>query len=389
MKAFEQANVYLTGNGIVRCNLVFDGTIRSIGDDVGDAQVIDLPKDALVLPGFIDVHVHGAGAQDTMDANTDALFIMSETLAKEGTTSYLATTMSQTEEKITAALLSVKKYRSMHSECGARLIGVHLEGPYLATKRAGAQAPENILAPSIEEFDRYYAASGECIRIVSLAPERNGALGFIRHLRTLGITPSIGHTDAGHDDIRLAMEAGACSVTHTYNAQSPLHHRDIGAVGCALLYDELYTELIADTIHVSVPAMRLLCKNKPHDKVVLITDAMRAKGLGNCESELGGQTVIVKNGEARLLSGALAGSVLPMNRAVANMVNVVGIPLAQAVDYATKNPATLLGMYDRIGSIATGKCADFTVVDPDLNVLYTVRGGKIVYDAKGDAKNPS
>ncbi len=382
MKAFEQARVYLTGNGIVRCNLLFDDKIRAIGADLADAQVIDLPEEAIVLPGFVDVHIHGAGSADTMDASTDAMFVMSETLAKEGTTSYLATTMSQTEEAITAALHAVDKYRSMHSECGARPVGVHLEGPYLAPKRAGAQAPENILAPDIEQFDRYYAASGECIRIVSLAPERAGALGFIRHLSALGIAPTIGHTDAGHDDIKLAMEAGARSVTHTYNAQSPLHHRDIGTVGCALLYDELYCELIADTIHVSVPAMQLLVKCKPADKLVLITDAMRAKGLGDCESELGGQPVTVKNGEARLHGGALAGSVLPMNTAIANMVQKVGVPLEQAVDCATKNPASLIGMYDEIGSIAPGKCADFAVLDADFRVLLTVRGGKIIYDAR-------
>ncbi len=381
MKAFQQANVYLTGSGIVRCNLLFDDTVRSISHDTPDAEIIPLPKGAMVLPGFVDVHIHGAGGKDTMDADTDALATISKTLAKEGTTSYLATTMSQTEDAITAALKAVNTYRSMQSDEGARLLGVHLEGPYIALKRAGAQAPEHIFAPNIEQFDRFYEASGECIRIVTLAPERNGAISLIHHLCDLSIVPSVGHCDAGYDDIRLAKDAGARSVTHAYNAQSPFHHRDIGTVGCALLFDEMYAELIADTIHVSPPAMRLMVKSKPHDKIVLITDAMRAKGLGDCESELGGQPVTVRGGEARLHGGALAGSVLPMNLAIAHMVKDVGLSLADAVDFATANPAKLIGMYDSIGSIATGKCADFTVIDSDFRVLYTIRGGKIVYDS--------
>ncbi len=382
MKAFENARVYLAGGGIVRTNLCFDDTVRSVGGDIGGAQVISLPEDATVLPGFIDVHVHGAGAQDTMDASIDALFVMSEMLAKEGTTSYLATTMSQTSERIDEALTAVSKYRGMHSECGARLLGVHLEGPYLSQKRAGAQAPENIIAASAEEFDRYQESAGGSIRLLTLAPECEGALDFIRHLTARGVRVGIGHTDAGVRDIQNAMEAGAVSVTHTFNAQSPLHHRDIGTVGAALLYDALYTELIADTIHVSVPAMQLLCKCKPRERVILITDAMRAKGLGNCESELGGQKVFVKDGEARLAGGALAGSVLPMNVAVANMVTKVGVTLEEAADFASANPARMLGLYDKLGSIAVGKYADFTVLDGQYNVLYTVRGGKTVYDAR-------
>ena len=384
MKAFERANIYLTGNGVVNTNLTFDDTVRDIGGRIADAEVIPLPADAVVVPGFIDIHVHGAGGYDAMDATPEALFGVAETLAKEGTTSFLATTMSMPHDRIETALRNVAKYRGMHSECGARLVGVHLEGPYISPKYAGAQAADAIAAPDIAEFDGYYEASGQSVRIVTLAPERNGALSFIRHLRSLGIVPSMGHTDATEEDIRLAMEAGAMSVPHTYHAQRPLHHREIGTVGSAMLYDGLYTELICDLIHVSAPAVRLLHKCKPKDKLILITDAMRAKGLGNCESELGGQKVFVRKGEARLADGTLAGSVLQMNRAVDNLTNKVGISFAEAVDAATIHPATLLGMADRIGSIRPGKCADFTVLDGHFDVLYTVRGGKFVYDAKKD-----
>ena len=196
-----------------------------------------------------------------------------------------------------------------------------------------------------------------------------------------GIVTSIGHTGAKYADIEKAVENGATNVTHTFNAQTALHHREIGTVGSAMLLDELNCELIADTIHVSVPAMRLLVKNKPLDKLTLITDAMRAKGIPDGVSELGGQTVYVKNGEARLEDGTLAGSVLRMNRAIQNMVEKVGVPYTQAVDYATINPAKTLKIDGEAGSIKVGKRADFTVLNQAFDVLMTVRGGKIIYQA--------
>ena len=208
-----------------------------------------------------------------------------------------------------------------------------------------------------------------------------GAEEFIRHLSKKGVVASIGHTGAKFKDIEKAVEAGASNVTHTYNAQSALHHREIGTVGSAMLIDDLNCELIADTIHVSVPAMRLLIKNKPLDKLTLITDAMRAKGIPDGVSELGGQTVYVKNGEARLEDGTLAGSVLRMNRAIENIVEKVGVPFTQAVDYATINPAKNLKIDHEAGSIKVGKRADFTVLNAAYDVILTVRGGKIVYQA--------
>ena len=230
-------------------------------------------------------------------------------------------------------------------------------------------------------FDEYNEESGNAIKIVTLAPEVEGATEFIEHLSKKGVVASIGHTGAKFTDIEKAIEAGAKDVTHTYNAQTALHHREIGTVGSAMLLDALNCELIADTIHVSVPAMRLLVKNKPLDKLTLITDAMRAKGLPDGVSELGGQTVYVKNGEARLKDGTLAGSVLRMNRAIQNMVEKVGVPFTQAVDYATINPAKTLNIDSETGSIAVGKRADFTVINQNYDILLTVRDGKIVYQA--------
>lgn len=376
MKCFRGASVYVARAGVTRTDIAFDETVREIGAAPTDAETVALPEGAVVLPGFIDPHIHGAGGADAMDGTAAALATISETVAREGTTSFLATTMTESGEAILRALTAVRDCRETP---GARLLGVHLEGPFISETYAGAQPREYIAAPDIDVFDRYQAASGGRIRIVTVAPEVPGADALIRHLAETGVVPSVGHSAAGVADVRRAIACGARSVTHTYNAQSPFRHREIGVAGSALLYDELNCELIADGIHVSPEAIRLLVKNKPRGKMTLITDAMRAKGCPDGVSELGGQTVYVKNGEARLADGTLAGSVLRMNDAVRRMVQVIGLPLTDAVDMATKNTAALLGISDSCGEIACGKRADFTVLDPDFGVLLTVVGGREVY----------
>ena len=382
MKCFKNATVYVDGVGLKKCTLVFDAKIEKICDctDV-NAEEIQLPADAIVIPGFVDEHIHGAGGSDGMDGSVEDIAIIAKTIAAEGTTSFLVTTMTQSPENITKALEAVKEYREAASEEGAREIGVHLEGPFIAAAHKGAQPLAYVKEPDIAVFDGYNAASGNSIRIVTLAPEVEGAEAFIRHLTDIGVVTSIGHTGAIFTDIEKAVAVGASNVTHTYNAQSALHHREIGTVGSAMLLDELNCEIIADTIHVSVPAIRLMVKNKPLDKLTLVTDAMRAKGIPDGVSELGGQVVYVKNGEARLEDGTLAGSVLRMNRAIQNMVEKVGVPFTQAVDYATINPARTLKIDDETGSIKVGKRADFTVLNANYDVVLTVRDGKIIYQA--------
>lgn len=381
MKAFKNVSVYVEGKGVVKTSVFFDEKIEKIGGCMKGAEEIALPEGAVVLPGFIDEHIHGAGGSDAMDGTVKDLAIIAETVAKEGTTTFLATTMTQSKENILKAMNAVKEYRAADKKEGARIAGIHLEGPFIAAAHKGAQPLEYVAAPNAEVFDEYNEASGNCIKIITLAPEVEGATEFIRHLAEKGVVVSVGHSGAKTAEVKKAMEAGATNVTHTYNAQSPLHHREIGVVGSALLYDDLFCELICDTIHVSVPAMMLLAKNKKADKLALITDAMRAKGLADGVSELGGQTVIVKNGEARLEDGTLAGSVLKMNVAVKNMVEKVGVPFTQAVDYCTINPARTLKIDGETGSISVGKRADFAVLNENYEVLYTVRDGEIVYRA--------
>ncbi len=382
MKCFKGATVYVEGEGLKKTNLCFDETITKISRCADkNAEEIALPANAIVLPGFIDQHIHGAGGSDGMDGTVEDIKIIADTVAKEGTTSFLVTTMTQSKANITKAMQAVKEYRDNTPETGARVVGIHLEGPYIAASHKGAQPLEYVVMASAEEFDAYNEASGNSIKIVSLAPEVEGACEFIAHLAQNGIVASIGHSAGKYDDVVKAVQNGAKNVTHTYNAQTALHHREIGVVGSAMLLDDLNCELIADGIHVSVPAMRLLVKNKPADKLTLITDAMRAKGVPDGVSELGGQTVYVNNGEARLADGTLAGSVLRMNRAVQNMVEKVGVPFTVAVDYATINPAKTLGIDQETGSIKVGKRADFTVINDNYDVLMTVRDGKVIYQA--------
>ena len=381
MKAFQNVTVYVEGKGLKKCSIGFGERIEKIGKVSKYAEIFPLPKDAIVLPGFIDQHIHGAGGSDGMDGTVEDIANIANTVAAEGTTSFLVTTMTQSPENITKAMQAVKEYRKENKKEGARVVGIHLEGPFIAAAHKGAQPLEYVKEPDIQAFDEYNEASGNAIKIVTLAPEVEGAEKFIRHLSKKGIVPSIGHTGAKFNDIDQAVKVGAKNVTHTYNAQTGLHHREIGTVGSAMLFDELSCELIADTIHVSVPAIRLLVKNKPTDKLTLVTDAMRAKGIPDGVSELGGQTVYVKNGEARLEDGTLAGSVLRMNRAIENMVKKVGVPFTQAVDYATINPAKTLKIDKETGSIKVGKRADFTVLNERYDVIMTVRDGEVVYKA--------
>lgn len=378
MKGLKNVKVYIKNVGIVKTNIgIENGRIAYIGNEENIEPIFE--TDGIVVPGFIDEHIHGAGGADAMDGTVESLQTISEFLAKEGTTGFLATTMTQSPENITNALKAVKKVREKGEYKGAEVLGVHLEGPFISPKHVGAQPLEYVATPDAELFDKYNEASGNSIKIVTLAPEVEGGLGLVKHLSNIGVVASVGHTGGKYADVVNAVAAGATNVTHTYNAQTGLHHREAGVVGAAMLLDELNCEMICDTIHVSVPAIKLVIKNKPHDKYTLITDAMRAKGMPDGKSELGGQEVFVNNGEARLADGTLAGSVLKMNVAVKNLVEKAGVPFTDAIDFATYNPAKNIGVLNERGTIEVGKRADLTVLNSDFEVLYTLVNGKIVY----------
>ncbi len=383
MKGFKNVKAYIYGKGIVTTNIgVENGKIAYIGDDQSKiTDAFPYSENQIVLAGFIDEHVHGAGGFDAMDGTKEALSTIASCLAKEGTTAFLATTMTQSPENISKAMGAVKEYVERNPADGARVLGIHLEGPFISTKHIGAQPLEYVAKPSIEVFDDYNYKSGNSIKLVSLAPEVEGSDELIAHLADVGVVASAGHTDAGYKDMEKAVKSGLSNVTHTYNAQKPIHHREIGTVGSAMLIDELNCEAICDLIHLSAPAIKLLIKNKPHDKVTLITDSMRAKHLKDGLSELGGQTVIVKNGEARLENGTLAGSILKMNDAIKNIVLSCDVPFTDAIDFATINPAKNLKVDKDMGTIEVGKLANFAVLTEEFRVALTIREGNIIYKA--------
>lgn len=379
MKGFKNTWI-VTEKGLEKTSLTYDEKFVTIGKNEEGLQ--ELPEEYVVVPGFIDEHVHGAAGSDAMDGTMEDLGKIANALAGEGTTAFLATTMTQSPENITKALKAVKAYRELSPESGAEILGVHLEGPFISKDFVGAQPIEYLAKPSVEVFKKYQDASGDCVRIVTLAPEVEGSTELIKYLVSQNIVASIGHTNATYVDVKKAVEVGATNLTHTYNAMKPLHHREVGTVGSGFLFDELNCECICDGIHVSGPAIQLLHKNKPADKMTLITDAMRAKHMPDGVSELGGQVVIVKNGEARLENGTLAGSVLKMNNAVKNVMKFLNLPLEEVVKLASQNPAKNLGVFDQMGSIKEGKRADFVILDKDLNVVQTVRNGKVIYTNK-------
>lgn len=380
MKGFKNVNIYVENEGIIKTSLaVEEGKIKAIGNDIDVEEYYEVKNNWIVVPGFIDQHVHGAAASDAMDGTVEDISKIACALAKEGTTAFLPTTMTQSPENIINALEAIKKYIELNPKTGSKVLGVHLEGPFISPDFIGAQPLEYVAKPDVEVFKTYQKASGDNIRIVSLAPEEEGSKDLIKYLKENNIVASIGHTNSKCSDIEQGIKAGLTNVTHTFNAQKPLHHREIGTVGSALLFDELNCELICDTIHVSVPAIKLVIKSKPHDKVTLITDAMRAKHMPDGDYELGGQPVIVKNGEARLHNGTLAGSVLRMNNAVKNVHQLAGIELTHVLDMASINPAKNLGVHELRGSIKIGKYADFVVLDENFDVVMTISEGNVIY----------
>lgn len=377
MKGFKNTWI-VTEEGLVKTSLTYDDKFQTIGQN--EEGLEELPEDYIVVPGFIDEHIHGAAGSDAMDGTKEDLAKIAKALASEGTTAFLATTMTQSPENIISALKAVKDYMEEAPTNGAEILGVHLEGPFISKDFVGAQPIEYVAAPQVETFKKYQAASGNHIKIVTLAPEVEHAEVLIKYLKDNHIIASIGHTNAKYEDVLRAVKAGATNATHTYNAMKPLHHREIGTVGSAFLFDELTCECICDGIHVSAPAIKLLYKNKPAGKMVLITDAMRAKHMPDGISELGGQVVIVKNGEARLENGTLAGSVLKMNKAVANVVKFLDLPLAEVVKMASLYVAKNLGVDDTLGSIKEGKRADFVILDKEYNVVKTIRAGQVIFE---------
>ncbi|WP_157418874.1 N-acetylglucosamine-6-phosphate deacetylase [Bacillus cereus] len=321
----------------------------------------------IVIPGMIDVHIHGGYDIDAMDANSDGLVTLGKEMLKEGVTTYFPTTMTQAPEAIEAALTAAKEAK----EKGAHFEYIHLEGPYVSKKRAGAQPLEHIVPANTEQFKQWQEASGNLIKLVTYAPEEEGALEFEQYLAETGVVGTMGHTDAIDGQLKNRKITHA---THLYNQMRGLHHREPGVVGHVLLNPDVMVEVITDGIHIHPDMVKLAYKLKGPKKVSVITDAMRAKGLEDGLYELGGQPVHVKDGSARLEDGTLAGSILKMDQAFRNVIEFTGCSIEDAVLMTSVNQAEEFGLNNK-GALAVGKDADFVVMNEDLHVYDTVRLG--------------
>lgn len=356
------------------------GPIEALPSHLKDVEKIEISEKQHVVPGFIDVHIHGAAGADTMDATIEALETMAKALPAEGTTSFLATTITQKHENIENALRNAASYLKGHNDSGkSDILGVHLEGPFINAKRAGAQPKEYIIDPDIELFKHWQELAEGSIKLVTVAPELENGTNFVAYLHENDVIASIGHSDAIYEEMEKAVEAGAKQVTHLFNGMRGIHHREPGVAGSALLFKELMVELIADGIHVRPEVMKLVINAKGTEGMILITDAMRAKCLKNGVYDLGGQDVSVSEGKALLADGTLAGSILKMNDSIKNILEAADISLSEAVQMASVNPAKQLKVYDTKGSISPGKDADITILSNEYQVEMTFCRGEIAY----------
>lgn len=361
--------------------VVENGIITYVGSgaDVPSAEgpVLDA-EGAYVTPGLIDIHVHGGGGGDVMDGTGKALEVMGQAFSRYGTTGFVPATVTASHRETLRAVEAVKAAAGKGTG-GAQVLGIHLEGPYIDMGKRGAHHPDHVRPPSLPELEEIWELAGPLLRLVTLAPELEGAEAAIRRLRSWDVTVAIGHSNATYEEAMAAHLWGASHICHMFNGMRGLHHREPGVAGAALTCDGFSVELICDGVHVHPAAMDLVMRAKGPDKVVLITDTLRAMGLPQGRYQLGGLEVEVTKEAARLLTGELAGSTLSMARAVKNAVDLLGVSVAEAVRMASCNPARAIGISSRKGSLTVGKDGDIAVFDAELNPLATIVGGQVVY----------
>lgn len=346
-----------------------DGKILRVGKDLPRKEedlAVDCAGSYTVVPGFVDVHIHGCAGADTCDATREAQEAMAAFLLAHGVTSFCPTTMTTSRETIQAALLAAKDMMDHPMEGGARVVGVNMEGPFIAKERKGAQKEEDILPPDFPLFQQFYEESGGIVRLVDVAPEQPGGLEFVEKASQL-CTVSIAHTTADYDQAKAAFDKGVTHATHLFNAMSGLHHRKPGVVGAVFDDSRVRGELICDGFHIH-PAVLRAAFRLLGDRALIVSDSMRANGMPEGEAfDLGGQMVTVHQGKALLPDGTIAGSVTNLHQEIKNLVSF-GVPFEQAVKAATLLPARAIGLDGEIGSIAPGKRADLVVLDENLDI---------------------
>jgi N-acetylglucosamine-6-phosphate deacetylase len=355
---------------------------------IGHRDEVKIPEGAVdyvasgmtVVPGFVDVHIHGAGGHDVMEANPAALDGITATVARHGSTSILATTVTASVDETCKSLQGIAEYIRSHETpsenagLAAEILGIHLEGPFISKARRGVHPQDAITRPSVEILDKFRAASDGLIRILTVAPEIPGALDLIAAAVANGIVVAIGHTDANYEQTRAAIQAGARHSVHFYNAMRPFSHRDPGVIGAILTEPDVTAEIIADGVHVAGPAIQVLLGTKGFDTVLLTSDGTAATGMPDGKFRLGTFEVTVKDGVCRNSEGHLAGSTLTLDRALRYIV-ALGVPLVDALRMATILPARRLGLAGKKGIIAIGADADLVVLSPDLRVKGVMTRG--------------
>jgi len=375
MKAIINGKLIMQDRIIENKVLLFQDKIIGIEDrviDEPDVEVIDAAG-AYVSPGFIDIHIHGAFGFDAMDWDKEAISTIAKGLCRYGVTGFLPTTISMDREGILKALSNIREAAKLDG-IGAKVLGVHLEGPFINPIRKGAHDEQYIISADYELIKDYL----DIIKIITIAPEVEGNMDFIKGMHQHShVSFSIGHSNATYEESMEAIEAGIKSATHIFNAMTALNHREPGIVG-AVLNSDIYCELIADKIHVHPAIFKLLTKVKGSDRLILITDAMRAACMKQGTYELGGQQVIVEQGAVRLADGTLAGSVLRLNEAVRNLWENTNMSLPEVIAAVTSNPAALLGMSNEIGSLEAGRKADIVIFDENIDIKGTIVAGKLI-----------
>ncbi|MEA4895154.1 MAG: N-acetylglucosamine-6-phosphate deacetylase [Oscillospiraceae bacterium] len=386
-KLLSGGQVLLESGEIKRCGVLFqDGRILNLLSEEEpapqDAERIDCAG-KLVAPGLIDTHVHGARGRNFMEGLPEAVSAISDFLVMGGTTSCLATTTSVGPEEEERALRGLSDVSRSPKPGMVEILGIHLEGPFISKQNRGAHIESNIRQASSQELEMIWAASRESLKLVTLAPETPYAMEAIDFFVRRGVRVSIGHTEAGLEQTRAALQAGANRGTHFFNGMPQIHHRRPGAVVALLLDPSAFLEMTVDGNHLDPAIIELVLKVAGTARCILITDGTDVRGLGDGSfRRWEGTPVIVQDGHAKTLKGTLAGSMLSQADAVRNIVHSVGIPVGDAIRMASENPARSIGVFDRKGSISPGKDADFVVFGPGLSVDMTIVRGDIVY--RGD-----
>lgn len=379
----KNAKIVLKDRVIEGNILVADGIIRDViekknsvnADTLEAKNSIDLDG-KYIVPGFIDIHIHGSNGADAMDGTPEALKVISSYVATKGTTKFLATTLTSSKEELINVLKIAAELQNKELD-GATIFGVHMEGPYFDVEYKGAQN-EKYMKPATEnEIKEYLDVKPGLVKLMSLSPHTEQSIETVKFLKDNGVVVSVGHSAAKFNDVMKAVDAGLSHSTHTFNGMRGINHREPGVAGAALISDKINAEVIFDKIHIHPEIVRLMLKAKGTDKVVCITDAMAATGLPNGDYKLGELDVYVKDGEARLkMNDSLAGSVLTLDKAFRHVIEL-GYPITDAVKLTSTNAAVEFGL--NAGAIEVGKDADFTVLDENYNVDMTIVNGNVKY----------